>query len=258
MSAKAEARAGTLRLTVAATGAVLGLSSAAVLPLLLPWTQKWKLVLLAMLLAGLPFAGLRLAGRRREFERRAAAGSGPVAALIVLSAGLAVLPLFTLYRGQVRVLNHGDDPFALWVDAKRVARVEPSSGESAFSGVELTVPAGLRDLRVVSEVDGRELFRQRALVEGGSQHLFAPLSSAYCFSIERQGYGEAHEAPLASQPLSGANPFWKVPEGIRWFSPNPDPGPLRTSGGTLSSLRQRRCERRESGAATDAPLPPGG
>jgi len=32
-----------------------------------------------------------------------------------------------LYRGQVRVLNHGDEPFALWVDGKRVARVEPSS-----------------------------------------------------------------------------------------------------------------------------------
>jgi hypothetical protein len=141
------------------------------------------------------------------------------------------------------VLNHGDEPFALWVDGRRLARVEPSSGESALAGVELAVPAGWRELRVSSELDGRELSRVRAHVAGGSQHLFAPLSSQYCFSIERRGYGDAKGEPLSSEPLAGADPFWVLPDGVAWFTPNPEPGPLETSGGTLSCLRQRRCVR---------------
>ena len=155
-----------------------------------------------------------------------------------------MVPLFNLYRGDVRVLNHGDEPFALFVDGKRVARVEPSSGESALAGVQLTLPAGVRELRVVAEGDKRELFRARELIEGGSPHLFAPLSAGYCFTIERRGYGDAQEGAardIDAQPLEGSNPFWVLPDGISWFTPNPEPGPFQTSGGTLSCLRQKRC-----------------
>lgn len=186
----------------------------------------------------LPFVGLAfVAWRRRMLVPRL----GWCACAVALLSGLALLPLWNLYRGQVRVLNHGDEPFALWIDGRRVARVEPSSGESARAGVELAVPAGRRELRVTSEVDGRELYRASAQVSGGSPHLFAPLSAAYCFSIERRGYGDAKGEPLASEPLEGAVPFWVLPDGIAWFTPNPEPGPLETSGGTLSGLRQRRC-----------------
>jgi hypothetical protein len=237
----AELRAGTLRLTVAASGFVLGLSAAAVLPLLLPWQGQAVLSLLAVLLSVLPTAGLLLAWRRRGWETLGVSRLGTAAAAVALLSALAVVPLFNLYRGQVRVLNHGDEPFTLWVDGKRVARVEPSSGESALAGAWLTLPAGERELRVVGESSLRELFRARELVQGGSPHLFAPQSSGYCFTIERRGYGDAKGEPQDSVPLDGSNPFWPLPDGISWFTPNPEPGPLQTSGGTLSCLRQRRC-----------------
>jgi hypothetical protein len=233
-----QARAGTALVTVTAVGLVLGLSAAAVLPLLLPWQGGALLATCGVLLSLLPFAGLALIAHRRRWSvpRLAWAASG-----VALLSGLALLPLWNLYRGQVRVLNHGDEPFALWVDGRRLARVEPSSGESALAGVELSLPAGQRELRVVSELDGRELFRAREHVSGGSPHLFAPLSAGYCFAIERRGYGDARGEPLASEPLEGSVPFWVLPDGIAWFTPNPEPGPLETSGGTLSCLRQRRC-----------------
>ena len=78
-------------------------------------------------------------------------------------------------------------------------------------------------------------------MEGGSPHLFAPQSAGYCFTIERRGYGDAKGDARDDQPLDGSNPFWVLPDGISWFTPNPEPGPLQTSGGTLSCLRQKRC-----------------
>jgi hypothetical protein len=224
--------------TVTALGVVLGLSAAAVLPLLLPWRGAALLAALSMSLAALPFAGLAYVSRRRQVKIPHLAWW---ACGVALLSGLALLPLWNLYRGRVRVLNHGDEPFALWIDGRRVARVEPSSGESALAGVELAVPAGVRELRVVSELDGRELLRAHPHVSGGSPHLFAPLSAGYCFTIERRGYGDAKDEPLASEPLEGTTPFWVLPDGIAWFTANPEPGPFQTSGGTLSCLRQRRC-----------------
>lgn len=238
MSETAELSAATERLMLVALGVVLGLSGAAVLPLLLPWAPAVVPVSSAAGLALLPYAIAWLVPRLRR------ALSGPHVSLIAvtlsLGCALATLFLLHLYRGQVRVLNHGDEPFVLWVDGKRVARVEPSSGESALAGVELSVPAGERELSVVS-VGGRELFRAHELIEGGSPHLFAPLSAGYCFTIERRSYGQAGRPTLEVVPLEGENPFWVLPEGVSWFTPNPEPGPLQTSGGTLSCLRQRRC-----------------
>lgn len=230
-------RAGTLRFTVAALGLVLGGTAAAVLPLLLPWQGQLVLSLCAAGLSASPFVALWLVWRRR---REAGVPLLTVAALVTLAPVLALAPLFGVYRGQVRVLNHGDEPFWLWIDARRVARVEPSSGESALAGVELTAPAGPRALRVVGARDGRELYRTSVHVHGGSQHLLAPLSDGYCFSIERRGYGDARRT-LRTEPLSGATPFWVLPEGIAFFTPNPEPGRVVTSGGTLTSLRQKRC-----------------
>lgn len=230
-------RAGTQRFTVAALGLVLGVSAAALLPLLLPWQGQLALSVGASALAVTPFVGLALVWRR---QHEAGAPLLTLAALVALAPVLALAPLFSLYRGQLRVLNHGEEPFWLWVDSRRVGRVEPSSGESALAGLELTLPAGERALRVVGARDGRELFRSSVLVQGGSPHLFAPLSDGYCFAIERRGYGDEKRA-LHTEPLSGASPFWVLPEGIAFFTPNPEPGRVLTSGGTLTCLRQKRC-----------------
>lgn len=239
MAVNDELRDGTLRLTLLALGLVLGLSAAAALPLLLPWSQQLTVALLVALAALSPWAlALPLRHLRAALSTPRAL---PVSMGLALGCALVSLPLLHLYRGTVRVLNHGDEPFVVYVDGKRVARVEPSSGESALAGVELVVPAGERELRVLAE-DKREVFRARELVEGGSPHLFAPQSSGYCFSIERRSYGEADQPSLDVVPLEGENPFWVLPDGISWFTPNPEPGPLHTSGGTLACLRQKRCQ----------------
>jgi hypothetical protein len=231
-------RAATLRFTVAALGLVLGGASAAVLPLLMPWTGQLLLSLIAAALAAAPFAGLGLWWRRRQ---EPGVPLGTLATAVTLLPVLLLVPLFGAYRGQLRVLNHGEEPFYLWVDGKRVARVEPSSGESALAGVELTVPAGERELSVRRTRDGVVLFRARELVEGGRPHLFAPLSDDYCFTIEQRVYGDDAGKPNET-PLDGANPFWILPEGIAFFTPNPEPGAVPTSGGRLACLRQTRCK----------------
>jgi hypothetical protein len=231
------ARAGTARVTVTALGLVLGLSSAAVLPLLLPWQGAPLLAVVSIGLALLPFVGLLLAWRR------ARPGLLWLALSVSAVSALALVPLWSVYRGRVRVLNLGEEPFALWIDGRRITRVEPSSGESALAGVELTVPAGQHELSVASELDGRELFRAREHVAGGSPHLLVPITAGYCFSIERRGYGDSRDQPAHSEPLEGSTPFWVLPDGISWFTPNPEPGALETSGGTLSCLRQKRCVR---------------
>ena len=229
------ARVGTARITVTALGLVLGLSASAVLPLLLPWQGLATLAAISVLCALLPFAGLFAAWRALP------ASFGWLAAAVASASALLLLPLWSVYRGELRVLNLGEEPFALWIDGQRLGRVEPSSGESARAGIELTVPAGERVLRVVSELDGRELFVTSRRVHGGSPHLFAPLNTGYCFFIERRRYGDGHSEPLQSEPLVDSAPFWVLPDGISWFTPNPEPGALQTSGGTLSCLRQRRC-----------------
>lgn len=241
MQVSPEQRAFTLRLTLATTGLVLGLSAAAVLPLLLPWRGEVLLMALAALFGALPFAGVAVVARVKRQPQLLSLLSLRLAGAVALASALAVVPLFNLYRGVVRVLNHGEEPFTLWVDGRSVARVEPSSGESALAGVELLLPAGLRELRVTSLDDGRELFRSAELVQGGKPHLFAPESRGYCFSIERRGYGDEASEAFESEPLEGSNPFWALPDGIAWFAPNPEPGPFPTSGGTLACLRQKRC-----------------
>lgn len=246
MALKDELRAGTLRLTLLALGLVLGLSAAVSLPLLLPWSQAFTVALLVGALALSPWL-LALPLRR---WRVALSTPRTLQASVALALGcvLVSLPLVHIYRGTVRVLNHGDEPFYLLVDGKRVARVEPSSGESALAGVELVMPAGEHELAVVStananiQADGHVLFRAREYIEGGSPHLFAPRSAGYCFSVERRSYGEADQPALDVVPLAGDNPFWVLPDGISWFTPNPEPGPLHTSGGMLACLRQKRCQ----------------
>jgi hypothetical protein len=236
-----ELRDGTLRLTLLALGVVLGLSAAASLPLLLPWSQSFTVALLVAVVALSPW--LLALPLRRLRVALSSPRALPISLAVALGSALVSLPLVHIYRGTVRVLNHGDEPFYLYVDGERVARVEPSSGESALAGVELAVPAGERELRAVStSYPHRDWFRARELVQGGSPHLFAPLSSGYCFSIERRSYGMADQPTLEVVPLEGENPFWVLPEGISWFTPNPEPGPLRTSGGTLACLRQKRCQ----------------
>jgi hypothetical protein len=236
-----QARAGTTLVTVAALGVVLGLSAALVLPLLLPWSGAAAIAFGCVGLSLSPFIGFWLVARRRALPTSPRL---PLAACTVaLCTGLVLLPLWNVYRAELRVLNHGDDPLVLLVDDRRVARVEPSSGESPLSGVELTLPAGVHEFVVTSALDGRELLRVREHLSGGRPHLFAPLSTSYCFAIERRAYGQATGEALESEPLEGDSRFWALPEGIAWFTPNPEPGSLGTSGGTLSSLRQRRCGR---------------
>lgn len=229
-----------------AASLVLGLSSAALMPLMFPWQGALSISSGVLASALAPFALWRLLRRRRRLPVALQPATSLVALGCVLSCWLALVPIWSVHRGQVRVLNHGDEPFSVFVDGRSVARVEPSSGESTRAGIELTLPSGQRALRVLTEPDGRELFRGAAQVQGGKPHLFAPASAGYCFQIERRGYGSEQERseqeqPAEFEPLEGSTPFWVLPEGISWFVPNPEPGMFQTSGGTLTCLRQKRC-----------------
>jgi len=244
ISAEEQARAGTERISVVAAAAVLGLSSAALLPLVFPWQGALAISSGVLAFALLPFVLWQLLprGRQRPVALRPhSSGVIALALACVASSWLALIPIWGVHRGQVRVLNHGEQPFSVFVDGRLLARVEPSSGESTRAGVGLSLPSGQRALRVLSEPEGRELFRAAEQVWGGKPHLFAPASAGYCFQIERRNYGVGQDEPVQVEPLSGTTPFWVLPEGISWFTPNPEPGKFQTSGGSLACLRQLRC-----------------
>ena len=111
----------------------------------------------------------------------------------------------------------------------------------------IDLPDGWRPEGITT--DGHQLFVGAARVRGGSPHLFVPVSGGYCFYVEQRSYGDSGAEPEPSsalpvgesEPLPRDTSFWLLPDGIRLFTPNPQPGPLQTSGGTLASLRQRRC-----------------
>ncbi len=242
---EALARAGTERIAVVAASLVLGLSASALLPLLLPWRGALELSLGVAAFSAVPFALWRLAWLRAPQQLPLRPTASVLALGCALTSLLALVPIWSLHRGQVRVLNHGDEAFWLLVDGHRLRRVEPSSGESSQAGVELELPSGRRNLLVLAEPSGRQVFRGVALVQGGRPHLFAPASAGYCFQLERREYGAPTVASAAGppevEPLAGELPFWVLPDSIAWFTPHPEPGPLQTSGGSLVSLRQKRC-----------------
>jgi len=162
----------------------------------------------------------------------------PVALAIALTRAWCLAAVQFVSR-QVRVLNHGDEPFALWVDGKRVARVEPSSGESALARRGAHRAAGERDLRVVAE-GGRELFRAREVLEGGSPHLFAPRRAPALLQRGAAGYGDAKDEPVDSH-RSTARTLFGAARRHQLVHTEPGTGAFRDLGRHAFVPAQKRC-----------------
>lgn len=234
------ARAHTERLGVVLASLVLGVSGALLLPLLLPFSRAAPILALVLVLVALPYVLPLWFWRRRGLPKTSWPALAPPLGVSSLLVALALVPILQAYRGQVRVLNLGEEPFLLFADGRLMSRVNPSSGESARAGAQLVMPAGLHELALLSIDQRRELGRFKVVVSGGKPHLFAPFAEHVCFEIERRHYG-ARAAATERERLTGPLPFWVLPHAILWFEPAPEASPLRTSGGSLSALRQRRC-----------------
>jgi hypothetical protein len=157
---------------------------------------------------------------------------------------LAVSPfLFWLHRPLVRIVNLTDTRLIVRVDGHPLGLVEPTSTENARAGVEVRVPSGQREF--LAEGPGGQVVARAAVhIHGAKEHLYAPGSKDYCFWLETTGYGRAAPPNPRIEPLAGEVRFWVLPGHVdTWFDKNPEaaPGDRRTSGGSLTALRQALC-----------------
>jgi hypothetical protein len=161
---------------------------------------------------------------------------------VVLSAALAWF-FFWLYHPLVRVLNLTENRFEVWVDGRMLAGLDPTSAETPRAGAELYLPAGRRNIKVLS-TEGENVSSLSVRLETGRAHLFAPGAQEHCFWLEIQSYGRDAQVRPEYFPLEGEARFWVLEMRIdNWFSENPPAsGPSsRLSGGTATALRQAAC-----------------
>ncbi|MEN9579122.1 MAG: hypothetical protein RJA70_2131 [Pseudomonadota bacterium] len=166
-------------------------------------------------------------------------GSGVVLALVLAPT------LFTFLHPMTLVLNLASDDLELLVDGRPLGHVPVTSLESPYAGLRVRVGVGSRSLQV-RDAQGRILVTSAAQLEAGKTYLFAPLADAYCFWIERDHYGRSAQAggpEREYERLPQGRDLWELPGPIdSWFSKNPEaPQDRRSTGGTMTALRQARC-----------------
>ncbi|HEY4103222.1 MAG TPA: hypothetical protein VGM44_04995 [Polyangiaceae bacterium] len=165
-------------------------------------------------------------------------GAGPLAALV--AAHFA----FLAYHPELRIINLGTARIEVALDGVPVASVDATSNESPSAGALVRVPVGHHVLSASTTTDHVEVARTEVDLQSGSTHLFAPAATDTCFWLETTGYGEERLQKPSYQPLSSAEHFWVLPDGIdRWFAANPPPSDREShsSGGLLTALRHAPC-----------------
>lgn len=193
---------------------------------------------------------LRLNGRaRRRVFLREYRFLGLALALSIFLGGI----LHWVHRPRVHLLNLSEQMLEFEVDGERVAQLFPTSQESPLGGKELRLAAGRRLFRVLAA--GEEVARAEVTLLGGVRHLYAPLSEAHCFWLERVQYGRqaaadaqaSKQAPAISVRRIGLDNslrFWAFIRPVDiWLAPPPTPivNQSRLSGGQVVALRQARC-----------------
>src|SRR5262249_19563443 len=130
--------------------------------------------------------------------------------LAVIAVSVVVPLSHRFQHPSVRTLNLGESAIQLYVDDRRVGRVEASTVESPLAGLEVRVPAGRR--RFVSrDAAGRAVADIEVDVEAGSRHLYAPGSDSVCFWLETTGYGRDRTRREVF-PLTSDKRFWAIPD----------------------------------------------
>jgi hypothetical protein len=147
-----------------------------------------------------------------------------------------------VHHPVVRVINLTDTRLTVRVDGHRMIDVEPTSAENPRAGVEIRVPSGQRDFSA-EDPRGQPVAQSAVRVVAARDHLYAPASREHCFWLETSGYGRnAQDASIV--PLAGQVRFWILPGRVdTWFYENPEVrfGDGRSSGGELTALRQAHC-----------------
>jgi len=258
--------------------AVLGSVTAALaFPLIEPQAPLALHLLVASAIALLPLAGLGAASRfavwgsaprvyglgplgtiieRRELAERCAqrvrlvraVWLPPIAYRIgwvlipALALGLAALA-FGWHHPRLWVINLTRERLWLAVDGALSAAVEPAGSDPARAALELRLPRGERTLEAFDERHQRVAI-VRAALEGGRDHVFAPASAGSCFWLESTGYGR--DATHDVRALATDAGFFALDTDVdSWFAASPEAPAFdrRSSGGTLTSLRQSPCVR---------------
>ena len=259
--AEHQAKSSARVLALGLASVLLGLATAAGVPLVAPRLGLLGLLLLVLASCALPLFGLLLpvgdviaphvargpavlwgpddqlwcaaasyaervaaqnGGDARPARMREPLGSAWLSAGPVLSVGAACLSFF-VYHPLLRVINLGSVRAEVALDGQWLASIEPSSNESPVAGALLRVPAGEHTLTATSSVDGAELDRAPADVHSGAVHLFAIAAEETCFWLELVGYGRERRAAPIYEPLRSGAHFWVLPGAIdNWFAPNPE------------------------------------
>lgn len=263
--------------SLAAAASLAGVAVALAFPLLDPRADLGWHLLAAGAVALAPIAGLggtrafgawRSAPRvhglgplgtcieRRELAERLAQGGRRLRALwlapLVYRSGWALVPALAV---GVAALTHGWHHPRLWVinltperlwlavDGVLCAALEPAGSDPAIAALELRLPRGERELAAFDERHQR-VASVRALLQGGRDHMYAPNSDAFCFWLESTGYGR--DATHDVRPLESPARFFALDTEVdTWFAPSPEPPShdRRSTGGTLTALRQSLCSR---------------
>lgn len=150
--------------------------------------------------------------------------------------------LYYIHHPRLRIVNLSEHRVVVLVDDRAVADLAPSSAESPAAGVEVRIPSGRREIRAEAST-GAVVHSASVDVESGAAHLYAPGADGICFWLETTAYGR-HGRDRTLAPLTTEKRFWVLSEGVdTWFAPNPLPEEkdARSSGGTLTALRQAPC-----------------
>jgi hypothetical protein len=159
-----------------------------------------------------------------------------------LALGLSVLA-YDWHHPRLWVINLSRERLWLAIDGVLAAALDPAGNDPARAALELRLPRGERELEAFDERH-RRVASVRALLEGGRDHLYAPDSADFCFWLESTGYGR--DATRTIRPLESGSRFFVLSADIdSWFEPSPEPPAFdrRSSGGTLTALRQSACAR---------------
>jgi hypothetical protein len=227
-----------LSLALGAGAVLIGVAVALGFPLLWPRAPLAGHTLAACFAACLPLvAGSWAAPRKKLSEVERGWWLSPV-----LAFGLALLAYYW-HHPRLWVINLTTEPLRLLVDGEPEANLDPAGLDAARAAMELRLPRGEH---VLSALDGqnRIVASVNAELSSGRDHLYAPASIERCFWLELTGYGR--DATHLVRPLLSRARFFALDTDVdAWFAESPEPpgADRRSSGGTLTALRQSSCAR---------------
>lgn len=158
--------------------------------------------------------------------------------------GVALLPrVHSFLMPTLVALNFGTSAVELDFDSGERVRVDPTSLESERAGSRVRLAAGNHTLKVMS-LEGQLIEERELRITPGALHLLSISGQQHCFWLERDAYGQAAAAAPNYRLLDPSLGFWTIDDRVdSVFAANPPTsGDRASSGGTMTALRQGRCD----------------